>query len=757
MKTRRYALAALMTALLAVAAIIDLSPAAQAHESGARPITAEDFQQAAPRGFGDRNNSWAQSMVWWHGALYVGTGRAAVCTSLFAIWQFAAGVISREFADTFLPYPPPDPDLSCPPDGGDLSLQAEIWRWTPGVDNPHWGDDSHDRDDGSRDLGRGGRSGSDPRERDRERDQVDTWSRVFQSPLELDNPGRPGKKLPFEMTFRGMAPHTDPDGTEALYAFGVNTAVMWDSTKIPPPRILRTTDGLNFTPIPQNPGTFLGDLPFNSDHSSFRSPVSHAGKLFVLSGPIFGQGSLIGSADPAKGDDAWFLAAPPELVFYEMASFNGWLYLGTFDPVGAGYSVIKTRAEGTPPYEFVTVIPSGAYHPDPRLASRSVVSMHEYHGRLYVGTASFTEIVRINPDDTWDLVIGQPRAVPSSNGGSEWKYPLSGLDVGFGHSMNDHAWQMDDVYGSLFIGTYNGSVGSKNDPVYGPLLQHNMGAHLYRTNDGWYYTAITTNGFADASDPFGGRFDYGIRTMATTPHGAFFGTVNDYYGLAIFRAAPHGSAAPDPPDRLEIEPTRSGDALLSWKVAPGAELYQIWRAERLPIQVRTQLNIEAWNGISGNLVRDTYIGPYEQIGATQDLFYLDTTVQTDKKYMYYVVVVKKGRVSDQSNLVALPLLTPPMTFAGLLHEVDRLNQRGRFRGAVRKVTTVREMIADAQTLAASCQISESLETLNPQKASASVRQPDATDLEIRMAKLERRLELFARMPQEVISSEFCTN
>jgi hypothetical protein len=75
----------------------------------------------------------------------------------------------------------------------------------------------------------------------------------------------------------------------------------------------------------------------------------------VLSGPIFGQGSLIASGDPAKGNDAWFLAAPTSLVFYEMAAFNGWLYLGTLDG-SAGYSIVKTRAEGAPPYQFITVV-----------------------------------------------------------------------------------------------------------------------------------------------------------------------------------------------------------------------------------------------------------------------------------------------------------------------------------------------------------------------------------------------------------------
>ena len=265
---------------------------------------------------------------------------------------------------------------------------------------------------------------------------------------------------------------------------------MWDKSKLPPPRILRSTDGVNFLPVPQTPGTFLGDLPFTDDHSSFRAPVSFGGKLFVLSGPIFGQGSLIGSSNPAGGDDAWFLATPPALQFYETAVFNGWLYLGTYDPFGAGYAVVKTRAEGPPPYQLVTVVPGGAFLTD--RPSKSVVSMHEYRGRLYVGTATKTELIRINPDDTWDLVVGPPRLVPSltaadpARRGVEWKYPVSGLDAGFGHSLNDHAWQMDDFYKYLYVGTYNAAIGSINDPLYGPLLLHNMGAHLYRTRDDWY-------------------------------------------------------------------------------------------------------------------------------------------------------------------------------------------------------------------------------------------------------------------------------
>jgi hypothetical protein len=716
----RSTLPALMASALLMVTALDSVGFSEQAQSSDRPISAADFQLAAPRGFGDRQNSWAQSMVWWRNHLYVGTSRASLCTSLFAIWRFVAFNLGRELADTYLPYPPPSSDLSCATDGADLPLQAEIWRWTPGRDE---------------------------------------WTRVFQSPLDIDNPGpppQPGKKLPYEMAIRGMTAHTEPDGTEALYAFGINTAVMWDSTKIPPPRILRTTDGVNFTPVPQTPGTFLGDLPFNPDHSSFRSPLSFNGKLFVLSGPIFGQGSLIASADPAKGDDAWFLAAPANVMFYEIAAFNGWLYLGTFSPLTGGYSILKTRAEGPPPYQFVTVIPVGAYHPDPRRASRSVVSMNEYQGRLYVGTASFTEMVRINPDDTWDVVFGPARMAPAPGGGVEWKYPLSGLDNGFGHTLNDHAWQMADVYGNLYVGTYNASTGARFDPVNGPKLFHNMGAHLYRTTDGWYYSAITTNGFADLGDPQGGRHDYGLRTMVSTPHGAFFATANDSWGLAIFQAntadTPGGSLPA--PVRLEVEPIRSGAALLSWQAMPGRPQYQVWRAERFLIQIRTETNIEAWTSLTGNLVDDIYVGPYEQIGVTDRPFYVDQTVQAGSKYMYHVLQVQAGRVSDQSNLVSFPLLTPPMTFAQLQHEIDTIEFRERFRSG--GATNVRGMVLDAGGLAAGCHISDALKALNPQTASTSALFPESVDIEIMMSKLVRRLTLYEQLPADVMSTEFCT-
>jgi hypothetical protein len=293
--------------------------------------------------------------------------------------------------------------------------------------------------------------------------------------------------------------------------------------------------------------------------------------------------------------------------------------------------------------------------------------------------------------------------------------------------------------------------------VLGALLLPHMGAHLYRTHEGgWYFSAVTTDGFADPSDPYGGIFDYGIRTIAATPYGLFLGTTNDYHGLAIFRGTRRRPLAPDPPHRVEIEPTKNGSALLSWKASSAAKRYHIWRAERNPILIRDDIDVEDFNSTTGNKIPDVYVGLYQQIGVSKDTIFVDSTVQSGQPYMYYVLVeAQDGKASDESNLVAFPLLTPSVTFAQLLDEVGVLDQRQRFKNPVTQLTQVRKMIVDAQRLAMNCQIRATINELDPQKAYSEVVQPDAIDLEILIAKLVRRLQLFNRLPNEVISNEFC--
>src|SRR5262249_126992 len=153
---------------------------------------------------------------------------------------------------------------------------------------------------------------------------------------------------------------------------------------------------------------------------------------------------------------------------------------------------------------------------------------------------------------TWNLIMGPPRQVPLVGGGTEWKYPRSGLNAVFGQTLNDHVWQMDDRKGHLYAGTYNAATPARN-AAQGPLLANTMGAQVFSTANGWYYIPLTLDGFANLGDPLGGKFDYGIRTMSQTPYGLFFGTANDYYGLAILQSAPKKPSLPDPSDRFDIE------------------------------------------------------------------------------------------------------------------------------------------------------------------------------------------------------------
>ncbi len=698
-------------------------PSAKAQAVNGFPLLAGNFKLSAPHGFGDRNNSWAQSMVWWNGNLYVGTSRDSICQSLFGVNEVATALVGSQLANALLPYPPPDPNLPCTTNPAALPLAAQIWRWSP---------------------------------------LTNQWTQVYESPDTLPNPGpgppappETGFFLPYEVAFRGFAPYTEADGTQALYAFGVNATLTWDRNYLPPPRILRTTDGVNWIPLPQDPGTFLGDLPFNADHGSYRSPVAYNGMLFTLSGTVEGYGSLIASANPSQGDNAWFLAAPANMYFYELAVFNGSLYLGAFDPAN-GYGVFKTNAQGSPPYALQLIVPPGAglIYPVP---SASVVSMFVHYGRLYVGTSTFAEMVRINADDTWDLVMGAPRLDPVTN---QMKYPLSNLNAGFGLTLNDHVWYQEDPNNYLYAGTYNASTGSHIDPIHGPLLQPTMGGQMFDTPDDYHWTAVTTNGFSNPSDPQGGMWDYGFRTMASTPYGFFVGTANDYYGLAIFQATKGPSPPLQAPSNLEIEPSQSGGALLSWSAGLNDVTYQIWRAPMIPIQVRQNLTFEGFNGSTpfGENLPDVYVGPYQLVGTTSKLMFLDSTVPSGSSFMYYVVGVSaKGVVSSQSSLVTFPLLLPSTTFASLLTEVTSLAARRRFISTDSAGSNEIATINAAQADAAACQITAAISLLNPQTNSRAVLVPDQVDYHVQVAKLIRRLQLYNSFPTQVITSEFCTN
>jgi hypothetical protein len=602
--------------LIAGGAFLSSSPMAYA-----QPLFPNEVTQVGVQGLdaldpaNARQNSHAWSMAWWNGKLYVGTGRATFC-------------VQQATLEFFYPdknyYPPKDDAVVCTKDPHNLPLQAEIWRWSP---------------------------------------DTNLWERIYQSPNDVPIQGTTTSTAR-DIGFRGMAVFKEASGTEALYVSGDSTrggAGTGFDGPVPPPRILRSTDGVNFEPVPFDPDVVLGSPLI----SGFRSLKSYKGKLYVV-GSIgqLGHGVLLEAANPELGAFRQVSGNRPDgklLTFFEIETYNGFLWAGTgVQPQNdeTPFSVLKTDATGEPPYTFTTVIPPGAYKT--KKPSAAVISMQVFAScpvqpcpsplqRLYVGTDR--EVLRVNPDDSWELVVGSPRKTPTG----QPLLPLSGFDYGYDNFFNIHMWRMG-VYPTanlttpwLYIGTHDQSTKWRNlKGNIGTVLRPGMGFDLFSTSDGWHYSAVTRNGFGD-------MFNNGMRNFAATPYGYFMGTANHFYGTKIYL----GTNVPNPaacvsgknncqPVRLEVE-AKGKIALLSWEGAPLATTFHIFRSTGFgaPIEIATAL-------------------PLNPLPPTGGGFYVDQTLKPFGTYHYYVVAEDAlARMTEPSNMVRVPFRGPVPTFKSL--------------------------------------------------------------------------------------------
>ena len=440
-----------------------------------------DEEGALGNGFGSSHNDFPWSMQWWNGFLYVGTGRDIGCVT-------AATVDRATGSELFEPI---NDDLVCAPTPQSLPLQAEIWRYEP---------------------------------------ITKVWERVFQSP-EIPLRDFPGKFVARDIGFRSMMVFTEPDQTEALYVAGV-TSRSFNGNDLPPPQILRSVDGVNFVPVPQDPGTFLYDLPIQVATSSpvvvdrgFRALGEYKGRFYISASDYRGVGVVLESSNPAEGNNSFRQISPPGMLVWDMAIFNDMLYLGLENQ--KGYQVVRTDATGELPYEFVTVVTEGGFKRG--RPSKNVLSMLPFKGSLYVGTnqgglLASVELIRIHPDDSWDLLIGAPRLTPGG-----YKEPLSGLPQGAGNRFNGHFWRMAEQDGRLYLGTWDWSIKLRTSSLLHAFTRLENGFDLLVTEDGVDWRLITKNGFEDG-------FNNGVRNFAPSPYGLFLGVANPFNGLEIWQS-----------------------------------------------------------------------------------------------------------------------------------------------------------------------------------------------------------------------------
>lgn len=443
-----------------------------------RGLRKSDFSCIAAGGFGDPANSYLFSTAWHRGRLYAGTGR-----NILSLIGASPPPIDTRMERWPVPVPT---DIYA------LDHRAEIWTY-------------------------------DPEQR--------TWEQAFKSPIIV---GVDGRTVPRDMAYRGMSIAACNGDAPRLWVTGSSSNSRGRGT------YMVTSDGRNGF---ESTGPVFGDRAL----TSIRSLVTFRDRLYMS--PT-GRGRawnaaerpcVFESRDPTRDD--WKPAGPPWFgdrsndAIYTLAVFDDHLYAGTLNP-HAGFQIWKTKATGRPPYRWTRVVDGGAGRGD---LNECALSMCAFEDALYVGTGianggfdrthgvgpAAAELIRIHPDDSWDLIVGEARMTP-------WglKEPQAGLGAGFDNQFCAYVWQMAVHDGWLYAGTLDMLVCGlwRSPDMLPPQLDRRSleqyverlgGAELWRTSDGTKWAPVTTNGF-------GNPFNYGIRTLLSTPHGLFAGTANPF-------------------------------------------------------------------------------------------------------------------------------------------------------------------------------------------------------------------------------------
>jgi ubiquinone/menaquinone biosynthesis C-methylase UbiE len=454
-------------------------------------LSANDFRKIASKGLGDPYNCYPHAMTWFADHLYVGTSRANL--HYRGRWRAEQGGVGL---GKMWPVKIPEGSLF------DIDLRAQIWRYHP---------------------------------------PTNRWERVLVSPFAR---GIDGFDVPLSIGFRAMTSFQGrSDSAPALYV------PTWGSHQTPESVMMRSEDGVNFE-IVSKPGLGFPD-PYQP--RAIRGLVSFKGRLFAA--PAAGRKRaepntsgfmvIFVTSDPARGD--WKLACEPHfgdpknLTAFDLAEFNGYLYAGTAN-LEEGFQIWKTDGEGEPPYKWTRVLTRGAYRGNLNQGAARMVPFGEH---LYVGTAiqeggwdvnnnigpAAPEIIRINPDDSWDLIVGEPRSTPDG-----LKLPLSGLGPGFGNLFSGYLWSLRGHRGWLYAGDSDWSFFLKfasteriPERVKSVLTEANIertirglgGCALWRSRNGYEWVPVTQNGFNNC-------YNMGIRNMVSTSYGLFLGIANPY-------------------------------------------------------------------------------------------------------------------------------------------------------------------------------------------------------------------------------------
>jgi hypothetical protein len=632
---------------VALAVPAALAPAANAQSDGSAAQLPPEALLTAPaevrliaeNGFGDPRNVYAWAMARFRGRIYVGTGRLVACVENQTIDFFLR--ISERYITN------PLPGATCPPDPYDMDLRGEIWEYTP-------------------------RTGQ--------------WRRVYRSQADVPNPRASGKLVARDIAIRGMTVFRDARGHARLYAAGVTADEYLPELKRRyPPRILSSRDGRHWRATPAR--DVVVRVPYGVFRPmGFRSLRVWGGRMYVTATPgLTGDGAIFEVERPWSPRGARFRQITPSAMsVFEVERFGGSLYAGTGDRE-RGYGVYRITRQGAR-YRFHPIVTAGAGRGQ---TVTSVVSMHVFKRRLYVGSSGWyneesnpvSEIIRIDRTGAWQVVAGPPRTVRGQR-----VAPISGLADGFNNVFAAHFWRMATYRGEIVVGTNDWAyLTVVAYPGLEPwavntiefVLKGEMGFDLWASCDGVNWRAITRDAFG------GNRYDFGARNLVPADGRLFVGSANHAQGAKVWTYRANGCpgtasaaaaarrARPSIPRALMTDVQRAG-TVLSWR--PGAAAtgtrYRVMRATYTDVALGLSrpdvmrggfalegaLPVVGAPQAKGSRTADLAVTKgFSTIGTTRERFFVDPMTRRGTRYAYQVVAeAPSGARSAPSNVQVVP-------------------------------------------------------------------------------------------------------
>jgi hypothetical protein len=246
-----------------------------------------------------------------------------------------------------------------------------------------------------------------------------------------------------------------------------------------------------------------------------------------------------------------------------MAVFNDRIYVAVSNSNGA--QVWRTNGPEPEQNEWTLIVDQGFGDP----ANVFTLAIGVFKDHLYVsGTKDLPlswfiprgcDIIRINKNDEWQLIVGGNPFFPLASSSEEMEKSASGLGSGFNNPFNVYAWQIQEYKGKLFVSTFDDSSNmevildtllANRLALYqliGPLatnilieiyesvvgilraIRYPIGFDLYISEEGVHFKSIVQRGLSNPNN-YGGRILY-----VDSCEKLYIGTANPFQGCEVWR------------------------------------------------------------------------------------------------------------------------------------------------------------------------------------------------------------------------------